>query len=89
MAGGKKSYATYLHCVLLLAACAFLLVEARTGRTKKSDDGVSTISDYVWAALKLGLAFSPVLLVGLTAGCSKESAVIEAKKAKLNESCKT
>ena len=88
MAGGKKSYATYLHCVLLLAACAFLLVEARTGRTKKSPPE-STISDYVWAALKLGLAFSPVLLVGLTAGCSKESAVIEAKKAKLNESCKT
>ena len=90
MALNVKSWATYLRCVLLLmAACTVLLVEARRGRNKKAVEEDSGASYYLWATLKLMVAFSPVLVVGLVAGCSKESAIIEAQKSKLNESCKT
>ena len=90
MALNATSFATYLRCVLLLiAVCAVFIVEARTGRNKKTAEEFSETTDYLWAGLKLMVAFSPILLVGLVAGCSKESAIIEAQKAKLNESCKT
>jgi len=52
---------------------------------------LQTPTDYLWAALKVGLAFSPIIAIGAIVGCAKEDDEVEKAKSDASEghSCKT
>ena len=45
-----------------------------------SDLGLETTSDYVWAAVKVGLACSPIIIIGGMLACIRDTDEEEAAK---------
>ena len=80
---------TTLSAAFCLAYGAPLVAGMAT--QKEMELSLQTPTDYLWAALKLGLAFSPIIAIGAIVGCSKEEDEVEAVKQASGEghSCKT
>mmetsp|Transcript_39044 Transcript_39044/g.117347 ORF Transcript_39044/g.117347 Transcript_39044/m.117347 type:complete len:105 (-) Transcript_39044:1023-1337(-) len=78
---------------LALLCCLTKSAEARSRRAS-SDDALEfeTTSDYAWAFLKVGLACSPIIAIGLMLACAREDEETESAKkeaAKNSKSCKS
>ena len=75
----RAACASVYFSVLLMALFA-LLAEARTALNKNKEVAYESLSDYLVAALKLGLVFSPIIAIGVLLGCAREDAKAESEK---------
>eukprot|EP00937_MAST-01D_sp_MAST-1D-sp2_P003457 g3457.t1 len=75
--------------VFAVLACVAYVAEARAH--KDIEVKLETPQDYLWAVLKVSLAFSPIIVIGAVLGCAKEDKEAEAAKtaASKESSCKT